>query len=191
MRQETHAPQKLSLCTHPFSTKLISIFLIIGVGFALFAEHYLGVLPCHYCLYQRYIFLGAALFFLFNHTFWLGFFILFSGLALSFYQIGLEQHLWTDFLGKCSALIPSVDNTTDLKKLLKASPIVRCDQINWRIFGISAVIWTSLFQVVLLLLALTYRLCDKDPFEAETKESKKNSSRKKNKNPDINPKEIA
>ncbi len=126
--------------------------MIIALLFASFAEHYWHVAPCHYCLYQRYIFAASAFFFLIRPLHFLGFLALLAGLCLSFYHIGLEHHFWSDFLNKCQTPLANFATAVDLKNAIKEAPIVRCDQVNWRILRISATLWTAAFQMLLLLL---------------------------------------
>ncbi len=132
--------------------RFFSLLIIGALVSAYVAEYYFGIAPCHYCFYQRYLFMAAAACFLIKPIHKLGFLALLAGLALSLYQIGLEQHLWTDILHKCKAPLPQFTSDTQLHDFLKEAPIVRCDQVNWRIFGISAVIWIALFQAGLVIL---------------------------------------
>jgi len=125
-------------------------FILCALAFALIAQYGFGIEPCQYCLYQRYLFILAAFFFILPRTFFLGQLMLIAGLCLSVYQIGLEQHFWTDFIQACKTPTQTFDSLEAMQQALKATPIKQCDEINWRILGISATIWTALFQLCLI-----------------------------------------
>ncbi|MBX9696992.1 MAG: disulfide bond formation protein B, partial [Alphaproteobacteria bacterium] len=133
----------------------VCIFLALVGGY--YAQYYLKITPCSYCLYQRYIFMTAIVFFAIKPLKKLGCLALIIGLCLSFYQLGLEHHYWSDLLQKCHSALPHFASSAQLKDFLKEAPVARCDQINWRILGISATLWTAAFQGVLIFLYCTAR----------------------------------
>ena len=130
---------------------------------AVFAMQYLGGLaPCKLCLWQRWPH-GAA--------------ILFGGIALipavsdsgrrlllglcalsfattaaiGFYHAGVEYGL---FAGptSCSGLI-AADNIEDLRRQLMATPVVRCDEVPWSLFGVSLAGYNFLVSGALALFS--------------------------------------
>lgn len=40
--------------------KLIALFCILAVGFAVYSQHYMGMRPCAWCVLQRFIFIVIA-----------------------------------------------------------------------------------------------------------------------------------
>jgi disulfide bond formation protein DsbB len=143
--------------------------LVIGAV----AEYFFHIKPCILCIYQRYIFIGItilsvmlAAFSSFKKTLWIVLvLIIISGISLGTYQVGVEKHWWAG-PEICSNSNPmqGLENLTNeeaidrfTKNLDNNAIVVRCDQVNWHIFGVSATIWTTLFYVFLLILAVIER----------------------------------
>jgi len=135
-----------------------------AIAFVFAAEHFWAVKPCVLCIYQRYVMLGLV------GTAVIGFFvrlrvfsllyvlIILAGLSISGYHIGVEQHWWKG-PDACSAGAPAVDVKASQADQIKAfrakmkqqsTTIVRCDEVNWRILGVSATIWTFGLYIGLL-----------------------------------------
>jgi len=125
---------------------------------ALVAHYGFGVKPCILCIYERYVYLALSLiaFLALRDVFppaWMAFMMgiaLSAGLALGVYHFGVEHHWW---LGteKCgSASLPATSLDALREQLMQNT--VRCDQIGWRILGLSAVLWNNVLLVGLLLL---------------------------------------
>lgn len=132
-------------------------FALLGAGAVAilgtaFAFQYLGGLaPCVLCLWQRYpyaIVIGLA---------GIGFglarvsgqpravlagmmiaialaMVIDAGIAA--FHVGVEQHWWQGTSG-CTGTTGTVTTAADLAQLLKATPVVRCDEIAWSLAGIS------------------------------------------------------
>ncbi len=73
------------------------------------------------------------------------------GIGIAGYHVGVEQHWWKG-LDACGVTV-SIDKNasqadqiaafkTKMMHLEKAKTLVRCDEVNWRILGVSATIWT-------------------------------------------------
>ncbi len=138
------------------------LFIVAALVVALIAEYVFDFKPCTYCVYQRYIFAAAGIFFLTPRSFWLAIFMLIAGLALSLYQIGLEQHLWEDIIKGCLANTPSFNTVEEMRQALSQTPLTHCDDNPWKIFGLSATVWTGAFQGFLIIYALLKRKIYKD-----------------------------
>ena len=131
------------------------------LGAALISQYGFGMQPCKLCIFQRWpygiaILLGVALFvmhakrdiamlllgllalaFLFN-----------AGLA--FFHVGVEYHWWT-FDSDCTANAIKPKATVDeLLAALRAAPVVRCDERQPFLFGM-----TMAFYNVLVCLGLS------------------------------------
>jgi disulfide bond formation protein DsbB len=154
-----------------FNLSLLWCFCLI-MGFV--AEYVFDIKPCILCIYQRYLIglLASLNFFLViilkqrvNLATWLlVFFVTMCGCCFAFYQIGVESHWWKGPEFCSSNLeVPDFSNLSEKKSveafqnMLSKTKIVRCDQVNWRIFTISANIWIFLFYKFVLLLMLVQR----------------------------------
>jgi disulfide bond formation protein DsbB len=124
--------------------------------FALAAEHFWGVKPCVLCTYQRYVMMGligatAIGFVAKARAFtWIYALIVLTGFLIGGYHVGVEQHWWKG-PDACSTAAPALDAKASQADQIKAfrakmkqqsTTIVRCDEVNWRILGVSATIWT-------------------------------------------------
>ena len=148
----------------PFTQKwpfwILSVEILISLSIALWGQYMGGISPCTYCLYQRIFFVGAMIFFIWPSKEFMGAVLMVLGITLSVYHIGLEQHWWNDVLQRCLtpiAFLSKGDSVQNLRETLYQNPIVRCDTVNWRIYGISATIWTALLQCVLLAQYIVIR----------------------------------
>lgn len=144
----------------------VTVFLVSlsSLIFALAAEHFWGVKPCVLCTYQRYVMialLGVTVvgFFAQLRVFrWIYALIILSGISIAGYHIGVEQHWWKG-PDACSTTAPVVDTKASQADQIKAfrakmkqqsTTIVRCDEVNWRILGVSATIWTFVLYLGML-----------------------------------------
>ena len=146
--------QKISLHFISLALGIISTFLLL---IAFIAEYKFSILPCSLCIYERYVYgvlagLSVLNCFIKNRKIiYLQLIALTVGAALSFYHVGVESHWWKG-LESCSGsfnLSLSDKMTTQqkveiLRQKLSNAPVVRCDEVSWRVFGISATIWNLL-----------------------------------------------
>ena len=136
---------------------LVSSVMLIS---AFYLEYFHGALPCDLCITQRW-FHGAIIayslmiIFILNKTsiskkllllggniLWLSSFI--AGL----YHFGIEMNFWTGPDG-CSSNIDFSKDT--LTYLLNKSPI-KCDEVMFKIFGLSLAGWNALISFFVFLL---------------------------------------
>jgi disulfide bond formation protein DsbB len=142
----------------------VVFFCFSSLIIAWVAETFFNIKPCALCSYLRYV-IGSILFLslvvcLYSAR-WIRFLNLLciaAAFSLSFYHVGVEQRWW-EGPAFCSG---GASNSSDFKKLstdekleqlrnqLLTARVVRCDQINWRIFGVSATIWNTLLFAALL-----------------------------------------
>ena len=133
---------RLSLAAAVF---LLSVLVIAG---ALIFEYGVGLVPCELCLLERWpwyaaILVSAALLALRRPVpaaalLFAALFLVSSGIA--FYHVGVEAHV---FAGPDACTAPSLGHGSvdDLLKQLQATPVVRCDEPQWSLFGISLAGW--------------------------------------------------
>ena len=142
--------------------QLISItsFSSMAVILAAYYFEYIGGLfPCKLCYWQRYPhFLNILIFPLFyffsmRSLIFIGTGSMFVSTILAFYHVGVEKKYWQ---GPNSCSNTSIEGlTTDqLLDQIMSSPIVRCDEIAWELFGISMAGWNVLISFCLFLTLL-------------------------------------
>lgn len=130
----------------------ILAFAILGVSvgaiaMAFIAQYVFGLEPCVLCLYQRVPFaIAAALAALAllssargPMSQWLTTacgVVFLAGSALAFYHVGVEQHWWRS-VAACGGELSTGVSVKDLAAQLAASPRKPCDEVDWRLFGLS------------------------------------------------------
>lgn len=146
-----------------FPSVLLFLYAASSLIFAYIAEHRWNVLPCSLCYYYRYL-----LFFWILLLFLSFFYYRFKKIALFFmpflicfslYQVGVEYKWWTS-PESCSKKITSQREQLKLtpqekiarlrEDLLNASP-VPCDEIRWKLWGLSANLWNLIALLCLFV----------------------------------------
>lgn len=129
----------------------VPALLLIG---ALGSQYWGGLVPCEMCLWQRYphyaAVVAAALAMLFARTpinrplvILAGLLILVSG-GLGIYHAGAEYKFWKGPEHCTSA----VAGGADFLKALLAAPIIRCDEPQWSLLGISLAGFNAIFSIL-------------------------------------------
>jgi disulfide bond formation protein DsbB len=129
---------------------------ILSLFFAYGAEYLFHIDPCSLCIYQRYVYWslsGILLIHIIDHkkfhaldTFIYVF--LMGGALLSLYHVGVEEKIF-GAPQVCSISWDKIQSVDDLERSINKS-MPSCDQINWRILGISATLWNLSLQLFLL-----------------------------------------
>ena len=160
--------------SHPFATPTLprtAALLLAGVaaatiGGALFIEHVLGVKPCDLCLTQRIPYYAGVPLAL--ATAWLadrtgsrrlaalglalvGLLFL-AGAGLGAYHAGVEWGFWAGPSG-CTGAIAKPAGMGDFLKQLETVRVVRCDEVSFRILGLSLAAWNAIVSAGLAALA--------------------------------------
>lgn len=115
-----------------------------------------GLVPCEMCHWQRWphyaALVLAALAFVVPGSgnrralVWLpALGIAISG-AIGVYHAGTQYHWWQGVTA-CTSEIQSGGSTGDMLKAIMAAPIVRCDQPQWTLFGISLAGFNAIFSL--------------------------------------------
>jgi disulfide bond formation protein DsbB len=140
---------------------LIIAAVSIAVLAAVWIFQGLGYPPCELCLTQRYAFYAAAplallaalvasrrapgaaraLFALLAAAF-------LANAALAAYHVGVEYHWWAGPTACTGGLTGSID-VNDLVKALNSEKVVRCDEVQLRIAGLSLAGWNVLASAAL------------------------------------------
>ncbi len=147
------------------SRSFLSFLILFSVGvlgLAYILEHYYGFQPCQMCLYEQKIFMvtGALslLSLLLLPVRWqyyavivLGFVFL-GGTLIAGYHVAIQQH-WVDLPAFCSSQdFSAFDSVEALKEQMLKTPLVRCDQITWSLFGLSLAAYNIIICLILALL---------------------------------------
>ncbi|WP_427965961.1 disulfide bond formation protein B [Altererythrobacter sp.] len=132
------------------------------LGGAYISQYVFGLFPCELCWWQRYPhFLALALALLSfvapPRQLWIGFAalaIIGSG-VIGGYHAGVEYGWW-EGLTACTATVDMGANPLDA---IMNAPMVRCDQAQWTLFGISLAGWNFLISCAggIAILALLGR----------------------------------
>jgi len=115
-----------------------------------------GLVPCEMCHWQRWPHYAAVV--LAGLAFalpgiatrrtlvWLAAIAIAVSGAIGVYHAGTEYHWWAG-LTACTSEIPSGGSTGDMLKAIMAAPIVRCDQPQWTLAGISLAGFNAIFSL--------------------------------------------
>jgi disulfide bond formation protein DsbB len=150
------------------SSRLALAILLAGsvavIGGALFSQYVGGLVPCELCLMERWpyyigipltlaalaaggrrglVISGVALVLL----------LFLASSALAFYHVGVEQH-WFQGPTACTGAGSAAHSVEALKAQLFAQQPVRCDEVQWSLFGVSLAGWNLAASLALSALAL-------------------------------------
>lgn len=135
-----------------------------AIASAFIGEYLFDLEPCVLCLYQRVpyavtgvlaalaIFLSAR-----GHSpkgliIACGF-VFVAGSALAFYHVGVQQHWWGS-VTVCGGDLASGADVTDLATQLASAPRKPCDEVDWRLFGLSMAGYNTLVSLAMSVAAL-------------------------------------
>ena len=117
---------------------LATVWIFQGFGYA----------PCELCLMQRYAFYAAAPVALLTALLAL---VFAASAALAAYHAGVEYHWWQGPTA-CTGGVGSLD-VNDLLKSLDSVKVVRCDEVQLRIAGLSLAGWNVVASAGLAIYA--------------------------------------
>ncbi len=159
-------------CWRHMSDRLVSgLLLLVSAGLlvAVYVMQYgFGMRPCDMCLLQRYPVYGALglglIGVLFAGRRWAAkplhglaalAYLVAGGLAI--HHVGIEQGWWESMTG-CASQFGQAQSLQEMYEMMMAAPAVRCDDVQFRLLGLSLAAWnipTSFGLAMLLLLSLT------------------------------------
>jgi disulfide bond formation protein DsbB len=145
---------------------LIALVSLVVVGSAVVSQVWGGLSPCTLCWYQRYpygvtILLGLAGAVVTGQgrpraaaLLTLGCGLAFAiGATIAALHVGVEQDWW-EWASACTGVGAGQARTVDeLRQLLETAPVVRCDEVQWSLFGISMAGYNLLASLALLAFA--------------------------------------
>jgi disulfide bond formation protein DsbB len=137
--------------------RLIALLLPVALLGGAYAFQYIGGLyPCEMCWWQRYphavaILLAALAFTAPAASSRSRTLVLLAALAIAIsgligvYHAGVELKIFEGFT-TCTSTAKAASTQELLKQLMKV-PLIRCDQVQWSLFGISMAGWNAIFSL--------------------------------------------
>ena len=129
-----------------FALRMIGLFAALCLISALIAQYVFGIMPCHLCLYERYVYgalavIGlASIFWYHRFLFYAAGLVIILGVTLAVYHSGVEMNWWQASRA-CVADNIMAENFEDFQAKFVQKPLASCNQVSWVIFGVSATIW--------------------------------------------------
>ena len=126
-------------------TILLASVLALGAAFT--GQYSYDLEPCVLCLYQRWPYaiciglglLGLALAAAGRPAAWvlaLAGAVLIVNAGIAGFHVGVEQAWWQGSAA-CSSPVGQATTLAEMRALVLAAPVVRCDEIAWSLFGVS------------------------------------------------------
>ncbi len=120
------------------------------LGAAYGSEIWGGLFPCEMCWWQRYAHFAALPFALLAFALpgrrrplvWLAALAIAVSGAIGAYHAGVEAGIF-EGLTTCTSSAAGA-TPEDLLKAILAAPMIRCDQVQWSLFGISMAGWNAI-----------------------------------------------
>lgn len=144
-----------------FAPAFVLAASIATLGAAFGFQYIGGLVPCVLCLYQRWpyaitIALSLTALALLRRTegqyaargiVYLCGAVFLAGAGIAVFHVGVEQHWWQG-TPECGVLSGG-KTLQDLKESLEHGPIVRCDQPQWTMFGVSMAGYNAILSILL------------------------------------------
>ena len=131
-------------------------FTILTSAYVL--EHFFNHPPCNLCEYQRvpyFLLLLISLLSMQIKKNWLKFFsliCLITSFAISGFHSLVERKLVEFDIG-CTSTGSDIDNIEDLRNFLEKTPLIKCDEISFAIFGMSLANLNFIISTLLIMLS--------------------------------------
>jgi disulfide bond formation protein DsbB len=144
--------------------KALALLVPAGLLAGAYGSQYIGGLaPCEMCYWQRYAHMAGLAFAILallggrlpdnGRSFvWLAALGIFASGAIGFYHAGVELDYFAGFT-QCTAQSAG-GSTDDLLKAIFDAPIVRCDEVQWSLLGISMAGWNAILSLSAALTIL-------------------------------------
>lgn len=146
------------------AARIVFLLPVAALGGALFTEHVLGYPPCTLCLWQRVPYVLALALGAYALGPWhspvtrraaLGVagLVFFAGASIALFHAGVEAHWWS-WESECTSNLADAQSIEELRQRLMAAPVVRCDEVQFRILGLSMAAWNAVLSPWFALAAL-------------------------------------
>ena len=130
------------------------------LGSALLFQYVGGLAPCSLCIWQRWPHLAIIVMAFIGLRgimprcmLWLTFIAGSISVGLGGYHAGVEYGFWAGPAGCTANLALDADIKTLTQQLL-ITPLVRCDEVPWSLFGLSMAGWNALISLDIIAAAL-------------------------------------
>ena len=130
------------------------------LGSALLFQYVGGLVPCDLCIWQRWPHLAIIVIAFIGlrgimprGMLWLTFIAGTISVGLSGYHAGIEYGFWVGPAG-CTANLALDEDIKTLTQQLLITPLVRCDEVQWSLFGLSMAGWNALISLDIIAVAL-------------------------------------
>lgn len=131
----------------------LTAFIALSSGFV--AEYFFKLRPCSLCLFQQYTFLAIliigclSIFLPFLKEFprkasFLLALLYILNASIALYQVAVE-HQWVDPPSQCQHKKLSGTSIEEMREQLLNTETIRCDQVQWSLFGISMAGYSALY----------------------------------------------
>jgi disulfide bond formation protein DsbB len=150
-------PARPTALSAPSAARLLALLLPLALLAAAFGSEYIGGLnPCEMCWWQRYAHIAALVPAAFAFTAQAGSprartltllaatAIAVSG-AIGVYHAGVELGIFEGFT-TCTANSTGA-TTADIFRKIAGAPLIRCDQVQWSLLGISMAGWNAILSL--------------------------------------------
>lgn len=127
------------------------------------SQYGFGLYPCEMCWWQRWphfaaVALAGLAFFVRPLALWtaLAALAILASAAIGAFHAGVEYGWWQG-ITNCARIAPTTPGASALENIMN-TPMIRCDEAQWRLFGVSLAGWNFLISLaggtaVLALLA--------------------------------------
>ena len=120
--------------------------------------------PCEMCWWQRYAHFAAVAFALAailggsslpdrgRSLVWLAALAILTSGGIAIYHAGVEARIFTGFT-QCTS-VSTASNSADLLNDIMNAPLVRCDEVQWSLWGVTMAGWNAIFSCLSALAIL-------------------------------------
>ena len=130
------------------------------LGSALLFQYVGGLAPCSLCIWQRWPHLAVIVLAFIGlrgimprGMLWLTVIAGSISVSLGSYHAGIEYGFWAGPSGCSANLLPDGDIKALTQQLL-ITPLIRCDEVQWSLFGLSMAGWNALISLDIIAAAL-------------------------------------
>ncbi|MGD9617950.1 MAG: disulfide bond formation protein B [Alphaproteobacteria bacterium] len=147
------------------STRAFAGFVLAAsalvLGTALSSQYWGGLAPCELCVLQRWPWAAAitisivALFVGHRRSLpWVALvlgLVFFVSTGFAFYHLGVEQG-WVAGPSACTPAAGGATTLEDMRQRILGAPLVRCDEVQWSLYGVSLAGWNLLASLVMVAI---------------------------------------